>query len=47
MLKPFKNINETFTLEEFEEIKTVKEKTGLDWHEFIIYAAKNLNTNQN
>ena len=35
-----KLITETFEDEEFNEIKKVKEKTGLTWREFLIYAAK-------
>jgi hypothetical protein len=31
-----KRINETFTDEEFERLKNAKEKTGLNWHDFIM-----------
>jgi len=31
-----KRINETFTDEEFERLKSEKEKTGLNWHDFIM-----------
>ena len=36
-------INETFTKKEFEEIKSIKKKTGLNWHDFILRAAHALN----
>ena len=36
-------INETFTEKEFEEIKSIKKKTGLNWHDFILRAAHALN----
>jgi len=35
-----KLIKEIFTDEEFNEIKSIKEKTGLTWREFIIFSAK-------
>lgn len=37
------NINEKFTDVEFEEIKAIKKKTGLNWHDFILRAAHALN----
>ena len=33
-------INETFTEEEFMELKAIKKKSGLIWHDFIIEASK-------
>lgn len=42
-LKPFKNINEPFTIEEFEEIESIKNKTGMNWHDFLLHAAYFLN----
>ena len=36
-------INETFTENEFEEIKSIKKKTGLNWHDFILRASHTLN----
>ena len=38
-----RNINPIFTDEEFEEIDAIKEKTGLNWREFILRAAHALN----
>ena len=35
-----KNINEKFTDEEHEEIETIKKATGLNWHDFILDAAR-------
>ena len=35
-----KNINEKFTDEEHEEIETIKKETGLNWHDFILDAAR-------
>ncbi len=35
-----KNINETFTDEEHEELSSIKEYSGLNWHDFIVEAAK-------
>jgi len=36
-----KNINETFTDEEHEELSSIKEYSGLNWHDFIVESAKN------
>lgn len=36
-------INETFTEEEFKELKNIKIKTGLNWHDFIMFAAHSMN----
>ena len=36
-------INETFTQKEFEEIKSIKKKTELNWHDFILHAAHTFN----
>ena len=36
-------INEKFTENEFEELKVIKKKTGLNWHDFILRAAHTLN----
>jgi len=36
-------INEKFTEDEFEEIKSIKKKTGVNWHDFILRAAHALN----
>lgn len=33
-------INETFTEEEFNELKAIKLSSGLNWHDFIIESAK-------
>ena len=35
-----KNINEKFTDEEHEEIEKIKNAHGLNWHDFILDAAK-------
>ena len=35
-----KNINEKFTDEEHNEIETIKKSTGLNWHDFILDAAR-------
>lgn len=37
-----KTLNETFTEEEYESIKKVKEKSGKSWHDFIISAAEKM-----
>lgn len=37
------NPNPRFTDEEFEDLLVIKKKTGLNWHDFIIHAAENLN----
>jgi len=34
------NINPTFTDKEFEEIKKIKENHGLNWHDFVLDAAR-------
>lgn len=36
-------INETFTEEEFNELKRIKVKTGRNWHDFIMFAAHSMN----
>jgi hypothetical protein len=35
-----KNINETFTDEEHKELSSIKEYSGLNWHDFIVETAK-------
>lgn len=35
-----KNINEKFTDDEHNEIELIKSKTGLNWHDFILDAAR-------
>jgi len=35
-----KNINEKFTEKEHEELTAIKESSDLNWHDFIIEAAK-------
>ena len=37
--RPF--INEGFTEEEFSDLSKLREKTGLNWHDFIIELAEN------
>ena len=31
-----KNVNEKFTDEEYEKLKKTKDKSGLNWHDFIM-----------
>jgi len=35
-----KHLYETFTDEEFEQLKQAKENANLNWHDFIIMVAK-------
>jgi len=37
-----KNLNETFTDEEYAKLKAVKEVFGYNWHDFIMRAADDL-----
>ena len=38
-----RNINPIFTEKEFKEVESIKKKTGLNWHDFILRAAHALN----
>lgn len=33
-------INEKFTEEDYNEIKAIKESTGMGWHDFLLHAAR-------
>ena len=39
-LKNMKFVNETFMDDEFNEIETIKTATGLNWHDFLLDAAR-------
>lgn len=35
-----KTVNETFSDEEFEELKKAKDESGMSWHDFILTLAE-------